>query len=117
MEKRTRNKSFRKLLEENEVSARLALMKKARIANSLAKIGNGRRNRVAAYLVKESALNHGLEMGLFVARSDEKSRSNLLRISSGGRSALHLPVERLSGNSKSILQVRAVLGQIRSEVA
>ena len=88
-----------------------------RLANRLAKLDCGRRNRVAAYRVKVSALNHGLEMGLLVARSDEKCRPYLLRISPGGRSALHLPVARLSRNSNSTLQVRAVLGRLRPEVA
>ena len=117
MRKKSRSPSFRTLVKENESDARIALMKKARLANSLAKLDCGRRNRVAAYRVKELALNHGLEMGLFVARSDERCRPYLLRISSGGRSALHLPVARLSRTSNSTLQVRAVLGRLRPEVA
>ena len=117
LRKKSRSTSFRTLVRENESNARNALMMKARLANRLAKLDCGRRNRVAAYRVKVSALNHGLEMGLLVARSDEKCRPYLLRISPGGRSALHLPVARLSRNSNSTLQVRAVLGRLRPEVA
>ena len=117
MRKKSRSPSFRTLVKENESDARIALMKKARLANRLAKLDCGRRNRVAAYRVKESALNHGLEVGLFVARSDENCRPYLLRVSPGGRSALHLPVARLSETSNSTRQVRAVLGRLRPEVA
>ena len=117
MREKFRSPSFRTLVRENESDARNALMMKARMANRLAKLDSGSRNRVAAYRVKVSALNHGLEKGLFVARSDENCRSYLVRVSPGGRSALHLPVARLSESSNSTPQVSAVLGRLRAEVA
>jgi len=109
--------TFRMRVEQGRPAAEQAVMTRARLANSLAKIASTSVGRRSAYAVKSRALNHGLEMGAFLARSDEQGRHHLLRVKPRGGCALHLPIGQLSVGSQDQIQVRAVLGRLKPEAA
>ena len=113
----TNRVTFRQDWEASRRVAERNLMKRARIANGLAKIASTSSSRKTAYQVKHKALNRGLELSTFIVRSDEQGRSHLVRVLPRNGAALHLPIGELSVQSQEKIQVKAVLGRLNPEAA
>ena len=85
-------------------------------ANSMAKIASTSKDRMLAYQTKDAALNHGLDVGLFNARSDERGRSHLLLVGSDlGR--VHIPVHKLTSGNRQLDQMKILLGHRSCDAA
>ncbi|MDB4628034.1 hypothetical protein OAF82_00420 [bacterium] len=104
-----RRTTFKELRELTAEASTVRLQKKIQRANAIAKLAATRQDRQTAYQSKDAIINHGLHTGLLDARSDEQGRNHLILVGTR-RGRVHMPVHRLTRQSRHADQVRAVLG-------
>ncbi len=107
--KRIKRVTFKQVCNNALAECAARLQKRVREANSVAKIALTKKDRLTAYRAKNAALNHGLRVGLFKPRSDEKGRNHLLLVGSDiGR--VHMPIRKLTSVNRQSLTIRTALG-------
>ena len=101
--------SFKEICRSVQSKCEGDLQDRIQLANSLAKHATCEVDRAVAYRVKDAALNHGICRGFFTPRSDEAGRIHLISVGRDRR-RVHMPIHRLSRQSRHHVNIKALLG-------